>query len=554
MKRVVLLHDAFLNPTDTWYQSVAQIIPKGYELITPELPGGTMQGKEFWMSELEKYRNSFTSDTIVITHGLSSLLAIKFFETLSDPVKLFISVAGTAQVPDHKGYAPIAKTFLDQPVDIEKIKSVCQRIFHIWNKNDVFIDPSFSIYFSEKLPGINFPLNGTDHFVNDAEPELFQVFQNEFNQITTAIIEQEKKSKENAEQSEREKLAEASLSATTTYDTALAKSVSGYQGKVISELLAKARADEELQKQVSIKNPKNILFTIGTILFAAIGIGLLVYGLRPIIDRVAPNFITKQIYNTFMKVEHESIIQINPETSSEILGKLQQLQPEHFEQKAFHAILPVQDSQFLTLADAMKYFETTLPLGLSGKTTNWLYGTYTVSETSIPAPFLILQVNDPEVVQTIMTGWETNIISDTSSLFGFYNNANNEFNSVSEIATEETANEEILVDEIFVTEQYTEEAPVEITIGEEIIVGESEIEITEEELTPEFTETIIEPIELSQEEPLQSFARVIRNNIPLRFGERNGNELYHGFISRNILVITPEPDILQPIIKRLIEQ
>lgn len=549
MKQVIVLHDAFLKPTDAWYQSIGTLIPQGYTLVTPELPEGNLQGAEFWIPALEKYKEQFNDDTILITHGLSSLLAIKFLETLSVSIKLFVSIAGTAQVPDHKGYAPIAKTFLQETVALEKVTAHTKKIIHIWNAADPFIDPSFSLFFSEKVPGLNFPLRGNDHFVNDTEPELFQILEKEFSSITQEIIEQEKQKAELEKQKSLENIAAASVAATVTYDTALAKSISGYQGKVISELLAEAKVSEEIKKQASIKNPKNILLIIGTVLFIIAGLGLLVYGLRPVIDRVAPNFITRPIYNTFMKVEHESIIRINEKEN--VIETVNELQKKYFEQKVFHAILPIINNEFLILADAMKALEVPLPVGLSGKTDNWIYGTYTISENSSPAPFLALKVSDPEMVTTIMQNWEKTIFSDTQTLFGFfYELLKKEDQAGNEQVITEEVNADIVGEFI---ENSVEETIVEI-ITLEPAESTEEVVLLEEEPVELINEETInnEQESLPPNEP--QFNRVVKNNIPVRFGTQNGQELYYGFITKNILVITPEPDILQPLIRRIIEQ
>ncbi len=541
MKQVIVLHDAFLKPTDIWYQSVETILPKGYTLITPELPEGNLQGAEFWIPALEKYREQFTPETIVITHGISSLLLLKFLETLSVSIKLYVSVAGTAQTPDHKGYVPIAKTFLETPVLTEQVIAHTKKVIHIWNTADPFIDPSFSIFFAEKIPGLNFPLNGTDHFVNESEPALFQILQKEFNQITQEIIEQEKIQIEQQKQVDREHIVATSLSATTTYDTALAKSIAGYQGRVISELLAEAKVNEDLKKQASIKNPKNIGFIIGTILFIIFGLGLLVYGLRPMIDRVAPNFINRPIYNTFMKVEHESIIRVRE--NSDIVTELKELQQKFFEQKVFHAILPVRNNEFLLLNDAMKLFSVTIPSGLSGKTDNWIYGTFTLSENTTPAPFLALIINDPETVTLFMKNWEKTILPDTKDLFSFY------YESMENIT--ETTPEQLLSES---TENIPREEDV-IVLNPVEIIENIPIEIVEDnEQVVTIEEPVLESNIVSNIPEETVFTQIVRNNVPVRFGTKDGQELYYGFITRNILVITPEPDILQPLIRRIIER
>lgn len=81
MKHIIIFHDAFANPTDYWYPQIQSILPAGYSVITPELPSGAQQGFTFWLkSLLDQYKDLINEETIIISHGISSLLVLRLME------------------------------------------------------------------------------------------------------------------------------------------------------------------------------------------------------------------------------------------------------------------------------------------------------------------------------------------------------------------------------------------------------------------------------------------------------------------------------------------
>lgn len=417
MKQVFVLHDAFAKPTDAWYQSIQNIIPTGYELITPELPANHLQGKKFWTEFMARYTPQWNEDTILITHGITSLLAINLLGKLIDPVRAYISIAGTSETPRHKVYEPIAESFLEPPIDWKTVQGKAKQVLHIWSKDDPFIEKEFSEFFTHRLPGSSFTASNAGHFSNETEPALFQTLSTLFN----AFKQQDQKETENEqvakEQQEREIRAQASIPSVVTYDTAVAQSVAGYQGKVISELLATAKADEEMKRELSPKNAKNIGYIIGAILFFIIGIGIIIYAIIPKILTVAPNYTNRQVINPIMRVEQESVITIN--TSKELyerIEELQEIQQAPVPERTFYGIIPIKDNTYATLRDFAEQIDLTLPLGLTGRIQNYLYGYYRPVESQSALPFIILEFSGYDVMHSILQDWEKDMIFDTLSI------------------------------------------------------------------------------------------------------------------------------------------
>jgi predicted alpha/beta hydrolase family esterase len=417
MKQVYVLHDAFVKPTDAWYQSIASIIPPEYSLVTPELPAGNFQGKKFWMETMNNYQSQWNESTILITHGITSLLAIELLSSRINPIRTYISIAGTSEVPRHKIYEPIAESFLDHQTDWSLLTGKAKQVIHIWNESDPFIEQEFSQLFAQKFPGVNIPLSGTGHFTEKIELDLFEKLQPLFEVIKNEDNEKLEDAVEQKEQQELEIRAKASIPGIITYDTAVAQSVAGYQGKVISELLASAKADEVLKKEQSPKNIKNIGYMVGTALFFIIAIGTIIYVLIPKITTVAPNYNSRKVINTFMRVEQETVIDLHPEQELyERLQELNQVQQTPVPERSFFGIIPSQEKTFALFKNFAENFDVGLPIGFTGKVKNYLYGYYRSVGSESGTPFMLIEFSGYDTLYAILHDWELSIIADTLTL------------------------------------------------------------------------------------------------------------------------------------------
>jgi predicted alpha/beta hydrolase family esterase len=305
MKNIIVLHDAFTNPTEYWYPQITSLAPAGYSVVTPELPAGAEQGMEHWMNHMQQYNNLINADTIIISHGISSLLTLSWLQTFAQPIRNYISVAGCAEAPSHLALAPIAESFLRSPFDWNKIKTNTTSVIHIWNAQDPFVEPQKSKQFAELLPGQIKSLTGAGHFTDFNEIGLLTELQNFFQEIQRTDEHDQSLKKLAQEQQQKEEQAKAAIPTTVTYDTDVAQSVAGYQGSIISELLTEARLREVEQKEVSVKNPKNIFYIIGSIILVIVGIGILIYGVIPYLPKVVTliQSSTKQYETGLLRVD-----------------------------------------------------------------------------------------------------------------------------------------------------------------------------------------------------------------------------------------------------------
>ncbi len=418
MKDIILLHDAFAKPTQYWYAKLASIAPEGYSVVTPELPGDAEQGMEYWMKNLEQYTHEIDQETIIISHGISSLLAMRLSETLTRPIRMFISIAGCAEAPQHQALAPVAETFLQKPFDWKLIARTMNSVVHIWNKSDPFVSPDVSKHFAELLPGKTITLNGAEHFTELDEPDLFNQLRTLFQEIEKADGEKVLLQKNQAEQQKKIDLAQSSIPSIVTYDTDVAQSVAGYQGKVISEMLENARTEEQEKKQVSIKNPKNILYILGSIVLVLLAIGILGYVITSklsTVTQVMQSADTKY-ESPLLRVEQISPLELSGSENFKLREKLKELQATEVPERAFSAIVPTLGGKRASLQDFIDAFGMKFPVGFSGKTNDFVYGYYHPDQEDSRA-FLLISFEGYDVMYSVMRNWEKDMAGGLQPLF-----------------------------------------------------------------------------------------------------------------------------------------
>lgn len=417
MKNIILLHDAFANPTNYWYQNIPAVLPNGYSLITPELSAGAQQGMEYWLEDLQKYKEIINADTVIISHGISSLLMARLLETLGQPVRIAISIAGCAETPAHQALAPVAETFLQTPFNWEVIKKNTSSVVHIWNKADPFVNPELSIQFAELFSGKTYPLTGLEHFTDTSEPELMSVLQGIFKELEGADVVAATVQAQAAQQAQLEQLAKSSIPSVVTYDTDVAQSVAGYQGNVISELLHEARVREADQQQASPKNPRNILYVIGSAILIFAGIGAIGYGLSlkvpTIIQRIQT--VDTQYASSLIRVETITPLQLTGVVDFQLKKQFKELQTAEIEERTFSSIVPLNGAQRAPLQNFADALLLQLPVGFASKTNDYVYGYYR-PQGQVQAPFLLISFDGYDLMYSVMRNWEDDIAHQLSPL------------------------------------------------------------------------------------------------------------------------------------------
>ena len=176
MKKAVILHAWFSNPTSNWYPWLKnELEKKGYEVWVPELP--TMPTKSPDMEPMLKFileKNFVDKDTIVIGHSLGSVLAMRLAERLGFKKGILFATW------DYNDLTPEHQSFWQTMMDHKKILSnVGEWVFPL-SENDPYVTIAIAKEVAARLNGKVVEMGKKGHFGKDdgvkEVPEILEYF------------------------------------------------------------------------------------------------------------------------------------------------------------------------------------------------------------------------------------------------------------------------------------------------------------------------------------------------------------------------------------------
>lgn len=176
MKKAVILHAWFSNPTSNWYPWLKnELEKKGYEVWVPELP--TMPTKSPDMEPMLKFileKNFVDKDTIVIGHSLGSVLAMRLAERLGFKKGILFAAW------DYNDLTPEHQSFWQTMMDHKKILSnVGEWVFPL-SENDPYVTIAIAKEVAARLNGKVVEMGKKGHFGKDdgvkEVPEILEYF------------------------------------------------------------------------------------------------------------------------------------------------------------------------------------------------------------------------------------------------------------------------------------------------------------------------------------------------------------------------------------------
>lgn len=93
MKTAFLIHGYNgIPPLFKWLET--ELEQMEYKVITPEFPSKENINYNLWCNELDKYKEYFNKDSIVIGHSIGNSFILRYVYTNNIKINLFISLAG----------------------------------------------------------------------------------------------------------------------------------------------------------------------------------------------------------------------------------------------------------------------------------------------------------------------------------------------------------------------------------------------------------------------------------------------------------------------------
>jgi len=173
MKRVFLIHGWEGDPENCWFPWLKRNLEeKGFEVHSPAMPNSDEPKIEPWVSKLSEIVGTSDKDTYLIGHSIGCQAIMRYIQTLPEETKIggSIFVAGFFNLPnlEDQEEKDIAKPWLENPIDTEKIKSISSNIIAIFSDNDPDVPLSDSKIFKERLDAKIIIEKGKGHFSDDA--------------------------------------------------------------------------------------------------------------------------------------------------------------------------------------------------------------------------------------------------------------------------------------------------------------------------------------------------------------------------------------------------
>lgn len=182
-KRVIIVHGWGGSPESDWMPwAKKELESKGYKVIVPAMPDTDYPKIEKWSPYLAEIISTSREDDILIGHSIGCQTILRYLESLpkNQKVDKVIMVAGFTTLKNlTEEEIPIAKPWLEAPIDFAKVKQHANSFTAIFSDNDpvVPLEKNKKI-FEEKLGAQIFIEHNKGHFNNmpQERPDLLKLF------------------------------------------------------------------------------------------------------------------------------------------------------------------------------------------------------------------------------------------------------------------------------------------------------------------------------------------------------------------------------------------
>lgn len=154
-KRVIIIHCWSGSPEDNWYSWLKKSLEKdGFEVFVPQMPETDEPQIEKWVGKLAQVIGVPDESTYLVSHSIGGQTIMRYMEKLEDGVKIggVVFVAGFFHLMDLPNEEfVIARPRLETKIDLEKVKSHCDKFTAIFSDNDPDVPISDKDIFQQKL-------------------------------------------------------------------------------------------------------------------------------------------------------------------------------------------------------------------------------------------------------------------------------------------------------------------------------------------------------------------------------------------------------------------
>jgi len=164
MTNIFIIHGTGGHPQENWFPWLkAELEKKGCNVIVPQFPTPKNQTPETWFEVFSKYKNDFTTDTILVAHSLGGAFALRVLEHYPIEIKaaFFVSTPiGVRPIKNWDGDQP----FIGKPFDWKVIRSHAKRFVVFHSDDDPMVGVGNGIELARNLGAEFVQLPNAGHF------------------------------------------------------------------------------------------------------------------------------------------------------------------------------------------------------------------------------------------------------------------------------------------------------------------------------------------------------------------------------------------------------
>lgn len=178
-RRVFIVHGWGGRPSEGWLKWLAVELEKqGFAVYAPVMPNPDRPMIAPWVDYLKELVGAPDDQTYFVGHSIGCQTILRYLEALPNDAKIrgATLVAGWIKLNiasyEEPGDEEIAKPWLEQPLDWEKIKDHTNNFTAILSDDDPYVPLSTQKVFKESLNATIIIKEGLGHFVETKTKEL----------------------------------------------------------------------------------------------------------------------------------------------------------------------------------------------------------------------------------------------------------------------------------------------------------------------------------------------------------------------------------------------
>ncbi|MEK6921751.1 MAG: alpha/beta fold hydrolase [Nanoarchaeota archaeon] len=187
MTTIFIFHGTGGYPEENWFPWLRKKLEaRGCKVIVPQFPTPENQSLENWFTVFDKYKEDFTSDTILIGHSLGGAFLLRVLERSNIRIKAAFIVSAPIGVLPIKNYEG-DKPFIGHPFNWSNIKKSCTAFFIFHSDNDPYVCLGNGKELAKKVESDLIFISGSGHFNKAAGFDTFDTFEALLEKIKTVL-------------------------------------------------------------------------------------------------------------------------------------------------------------------------------------------------------------------------------------------------------------------------------------------------------------------------------------------------------------------------------